>query len=59
MAEEETNEIPIERAHRLGNIREDSKPRLRSLLNFSFHKDKERILERLSMTFTANGKWQK
>ena len=27
MVEEETNEIPIERAHRLGKIREDNKLR--------------------------------
>ena len=43
MAEEETNEIPIERAHRLGKIREDNKPRP-IIAKFSFHKDKERIL---------------
>ena len=43
MAEEETNEIPIERVHRLGKIREDNK--LRPIIaKFSFHKDKERIL---------------
>ena len=43
MAEEETNEIPIERVHRLGKIREDNKPRP-IIAKFSFHKDKERIL---------------
>ena len=43
MAEEETNEISIERAHRLGKIREDKKPRP-IIAKFSFHKDKERIL---------------
>ena len=43
MAEEETNEIPIERAHRFGKIREDKKPRP-IIAKFSFHKDKERIL---------------
>ena len=43
MAEEETNEIPIAPAHRLGKIREDNKPRP-IIAKFSFHKDKERIL---------------
>ena len=42
-AEEETIEIPIERVHRLGKIREDNKPRP-IIAKFSFHKDKERIL---------------
>ena len=42
MAEEETNEIPIERIHRLGKIREDNKPRP-IIAKFSFHKDKRRI----------------
>jgi len=43
MAAEETNEILIERAHRLGKIREDNK--LRPIIaKFSVHKDKERIL---------------
>ena len=42
--EEEINEIPIERAHRLGKpVREDKKPRP-IIAKFSFHKDKERIL---------------
>ena len=40
MAEEETNEIPIERVYRLGKIREDNKPRP-IIAKFSFHKDKE------------------
>jgi len=43
MAAEETNEIPVERAHRLGKIGEDNKPRP-IIAKFSFHKDKERIL---------------
>ena len=43
MAAEETNEIPIERAHRLGKIGEDNKPRP-IIAKFNFHKDKERIL---------------
>ena len=43
MEEKETNEISIERAHRLGKVREDNKPRP-IIVKFSFHKDKERIL---------------
>ena len=43
MAEEETDEIPIKRVHRLGKIREDNKPRP-IIAKFSFHKDIERIL---------------
>ena len=39
--EEEINEIPIERAHRLGKVREDKKTRP-IIAKFSFHKDKER-----------------
>ena len=45
MEEEETNEISIERAHRLGKVREDKKPCL-IIAKFSFHKDKERILSK-------------
>ena len=41
--EEEIDEIPIERAHRLGKVRQDKKPRP-IIAKFSFHKDKERIL---------------
>ena len=43
MAEEETDEIPIERVHRLGKIKEDNKSRP-IIAKFSFHKDKECIL---------------
>ena len=39
--EEEINEIPIERVHRLGKVREDKKTRP-IIAKFSFHKDKER-----------------
>ena len=42
-AEEETNEIPIGRVHRLGKIREGNKPRP-IIAKFSFQKDEERIL---------------
>ena len=43
MAEEETNEIPIEWVHHLDKIREDNKsPPI--ITKFSFHKDKEHIL---------------
>jgi len=51
MVEEETNEIPIERAHRLGKIREDNKLRP-IIVKFSFQKDKER---RLSSARTLAG----
>ena len=44
MGEEKTNEIPIERTHRLGKIREDNKPRP-IIDKFSFHKDKEHIIK--------------
>ena len=39
MAEEETNEIPIERAHRLGKIREDNEKPRPIIVKFSFHKE--------------------
>ena len=55
MAEEETNEIPIERVYRLGKIREDTKPRP-IIAKFSFHKDKERILSSArTLAETNNG----
>jgi len=53
MAEEETNEVPIERAHRLGKIREDNKPGP-IIAKFSFHKDKERILSSARTLAGAN-----
>ena len=43
--EEEVSEISIERAHRLGKMRDDQKPRP-IIAKFSFHKDKERILSK-------------
>ena len=53
MAEEETNEIPIERVHHLGKIREDNKPHP-IITKFSFHKDKERILSSARMLAGTN-----
>ena len=38
MAEEEIDEIPIDRAHRFGEIKEDNKPRP-IIAKFNFHKD--------------------
>lgn len=49
MEEEESNEIPIERAHRLGKVREDEKPGA-IIAKFSFHKNKDCILSRLAGT---------
>ena len=42
-AQQETNEIPIERVHRLREVREDNKPRP-IIAKCRFHKDKERML---------------
>ena len=53
MAAEETNEIPIEWAHRLGKIKEDNKPRM-IIAKFSFQNDIERILSSASTLAETN-----
>ena len=45
MQEEETSDIRIERAHRLGKGKDDNRTRP-IIAKFSFHKDKERILSK-------------
>ena len=55
MEEEETSDICIERAHRLGKGKDDKRTRP-IIAKFSFHKDKERILSK-AYILAGTGPW--